>query len=173
MRRRGRRRRSGPRASSSAGSWARIAASEALELRARVEAEVLDQRVAGAPERVQRVGLAARAIEREHQLRVQALAVRVLGGERLELGDDVAVAAEREVVLDPLLERVEAGALDPVRLAGGRAEQERVGQRRAAEQRQRLAQQLRGLLGRRARARCSTSVSKRSRSSWPGSSFIA
>ena len=137
-------------AASSAGSWARIAALEALQLAARLEAELLDQRVAGAAVGVERVGLAAGAIEREHQLRVEALAVAVLGGQRLELGDELAVcAAELEVEVDSLLERRQAQLGEPRGLAAGRAVERRVGQRRAAEQRERLAQQLRRLGGRR------------------------
>ena len=119
---------------------------EPLELRARVQAEILDQDVAGAAVGVERVGLAAGAVEREHQLRVQALAEGVLGGEALQLGGDDGVAAEREVVLEPLLERVQAGAHQPVGLDRAGPEQRRVAQRRAAEQRERLAQQLGGFL---------------------------
>ena len=52
------------------------------------------------------------------------------------------MAAEREVELDPLLERVQPQLVEPVGLAAAGAEQRRVGQRRAAEQRERLAQQL-------------------------------
>ena len=42
---------------------------EALQLAPGVQAELLDERVAGAPVGVERVGLAAGAVEREHQLR--------------------------------------------------------------------------------------------------------
>ena len=106
--------------------------------------------MAGAPVGVERVRLAARAVEREHQLRVQALAEGVLGGEALQLGGDDGVAAERQVVLEPQLEGVQATAHQPVGLDRPGAQQRRVGQRRSAEQRQRLAQELRGLLGGRA-----------------------
>ena len=59
---------------------------EALELGAGLQAEFLDERAAGAAVGFERVGLAAGAVEREHQLGVEALAVRVLGGQRLQLG---------------------------------------------------------------------------------------
>ena len=72
------------------GSWARICGLEPLQLGARVQAEVLDERVAGAAVGVERVGLAAGAVEGEHQLGVEALAVRVLGGQAFELGDELA-----------------------------------------------------------------------------------
>jgi hypothetical protein len=48
--------------------------------------------------------LPARAIEREHQLRAKTLAQRMLANESLELGDELRMAAEREVGLDPLAE---------------------------------------------------------------------
>jgi hypothetical protein len=54
---------------------------EALELRAGIEAQILDQRMASALVGLERVGLSAAAVEREHELRVQPLAVGVLGRE--------------------------------------------------------------------------------------------
>ena len=80
---------------------------------------------------------------------MEALAVRVLGGQRLELGDQLAVAAELEVELDAVLERGEAQLVEPVGLAAGGPVERRVGQRRPAELAQRLAQQLGRLVGRR------------------------
>ena len=74
----------------------------------------------------------------------QPLAQRVLGDERLELADELRVAAEREVGVDPLLERREAELLEPddrglrERLVG------EVGERGAAPERERLAQRRRG-----------------------------
>ena len=69
---------------------------ELLQLAAGIEAEVLDQGAAHAAERVERVGLAPGAVERAHQLRVQPLAVGVLGRQRLELADERGVGAGRE-----------------------------------------------------------------------------
>ena len=45
--------------------------------------------------------LAAGAVEREHELAAEALAERVVGDERLEVTDDVRMAAQRELGLDP------------------------------------------------------------------------
>ena len=147
---------------------------EALELGARVQPEVLDQRVAGAAVGVERVGLAAAAVEREHQLRVQALAVGVLGRERLELAGDGGVAAEREVVLEPLLERVQPRALEPVgldrRRARAAARRPAAGRGTAPAPRAAARRPARGLGRPRARA---TSVSKRSTSSCPARAAIA
>ncbi len=60
---------------------------EPLELRRRIDAELVDERLAGAAVRVERIGLPAAPIEREHQEPDRALAERVLGDERLELAD--------------------------------------------------------------------------------------
>ena len=68
----------------------------------------------------------------------------MLGDQRLQLGDRVPVAAEREVELQPVLERGQPHALEPRALAGRAAEQLDVGQRRAPEQVEAGAQLLRG-----------------------------
>ena len=92
---------------------------EACELGAGVQAEVLDEGVAGAAVGVERVGLAAGAVEGEHELGVEALAVRVVGGEAFELGDELRAAAEVQLELEAAFERVQAGALEPVGVAAG------------------------------------------------------
>ena len=51
---------------------------------ARLDPELVGQGAAGVAVGLQRVGLAVAAVQREHQLRAQALAVRVLGDEALE-----------------------------------------------------------------------------------------
>ena len=60
----------------------------------------------------ERVRLAPGAIEREHQLAAKALAQRLRGDQRLELADEVGVAPERELGLDPLLEGAPAELLE-------------------------------------------------------------
>jgi hypothetical protein len=52
--------------------------------------------------------LSACAIEREHELSPQALAKRVPGGQRLELGDQRVVVPERQLGVDALLRRDES-----------------------------------------------------------------
>ena len=69
----------------SAGSCASIAALELAQPLARLDPELLDQLPARVLVRLQRVGLPVGAVEREHQLRAQALAVRVLVDQPLEL----------------------------------------------------------------------------------------
>ena len=45
--------------------------------------------------RLERIGLALAAVQRQHQMRTQALAIRMLAYQRLELADQLAVLAER------------------------------------------------------------------------------
>ena len=52
----------------------------------------------------QSLGLTTRAIQREHELGTQPLSQRVLRDERAQLSDQVGVAPEREIRLDPLLQ---------------------------------------------------------------------
>ena len=55
---------------------------------ARLEAELVHERPARVLVGGERVGLAARAVEREHELTAQSLAERMLADERLELADE-------------------------------------------------------------------------------------
>ena len=52
---------------------------EVVQLGAWLDPELLDEDLAGVAVGLQRVGLAAAAVQREHQLRVQPLTPRVLG----------------------------------------------------------------------------------------------
>src|SRR5439155_70847 len=72
------------------------AALELAQLVAGLDAELVDERSAGVPVALERVGLAARAVQREHQLRAESLVQRVLGDETLQLADELGVAAEVE-----------------------------------------------------------------------------
>ncbi len=98
-------------------------------------------------EDVERLGLATVAVERDHELLAEALALGVLGGELLELGDDAAVLAVGELGRDEVLPGaqaalVEAGGLDPEAQPVADVEQGR-----AAPQPQRALQQVDGLGG--------------------------
>ena len=114
--------------------------------------------------RAQRLGLPARAVEREHQLPAQPLAQRVLRDERLELATSSRACAEREVRVDALLQRVQAQLLEPLDLALRERLVREVGERRAAPERRAPRAAVRPLLGRRA-SRLATSGSNRARSS--------
>ena len=151
----------------SAGSWLQDRALELLQLLARLRAQLVDERLARGGVGGERVRLPTGAVERKHELRAKALAERLLRDELLELGDHLGLPAEREVGVDPALERLEAQLAEMGRSGRGRLAGQ-VGERRAAPQRERFAQGLGGRRRLRARAP-STSRRKRSRSSSPGS----
>ena len=72
--------------------------------------------------------------------------MRMLGDQRLQLADQLGVAAERQVGLDPLLERRQPQILEPAALDPRERLLAELGQRRAAPQPERLAQQARRTL---------------------------
>ena len=71
----------------------------------------------------------------------------MLPGQRLELADQLGIAAERELRLDPPLDRGQAQLLEPGDLRLSERLVGEVGQRRAAPERQRLGRQLQRPLG--------------------------
>jgi hypothetical protein len=71
---------------------------------ARVDAQLLSQELPGPLVGLQRLGLAPRAIQTQQQLPVQPLLQWVLSDQRLQLGDQLGVAAEGQVGLDPGLQ---------------------------------------------------------------------
>ena len=83
-----------------------------------LDADLLDQRRSRLPEGLQRLCLAARAVEREHPLRLQPFAQRVARDEHLELGEDLAMAARRQVAVDRALGRGQVQLLEAADLAG-------------------------------------------------------
>ena len=93
----------------------------------------------GAPVCGESVGLAAAAVQREHALGVQALAQRLLRDDRVDLGEDLELAAGREVGVDRELERPQPQLLEPADLGGRERLVGDVIERRAAPQRERLA----------------------------------
>ena len=114
---------------------------------------------------MERVGLPAAAVQREHQLSAQAFAERVLGDERLELRHQVVVAAERQVGVDPILERREPQLLEPSDLAVRERLAAKLGERLPVPERERVAQQGRPLARIGPLCACATSDSNRARSS--------
>ena len=109
-----------------------------------VDPELLDQHPARLLVDLERLRLTARPIERQHQLAAQALPERVLGNERLELADELGVAAEREVRFDPPLERPEEQLLEACDLPLGELQRE-LAQRRPAPEGERLPQPARSV----------------------------
>src|SRR5439155_23167356 len=118
---------------------------ELLQLEPGLDAELLAERLARAAVELKRVGLPARAIEREHQLRPWPLPERFLRDQLFELRDEACVAAEREVCVDALLERREPLVLKP-RAGVARERLRELGQRWTAPELERLAEPLRSRL---------------------------
>ena len=85
-----------------------------LERRARLDPELLHERPARLLVRLRRIPLPTAAVEREHQLAPQPFAERMLGHQRLELGDQLLVPAEVELCIDEILARDETELLEPV-----------------------------------------------------------
>jgi hypothetical protein len=73
--------------------------------RPRLEPELVDEHAAGFAKRLERLGLTPRAVQREHELRPQPLAERMLRDERLELAHELVVPSELQLELDARLER--------------------------------------------------------------------
>ncbi len=123
---------------------------EQPQLGARLEPELVERGARGAVG-LERLRLPARPVERQHQLPAQPLALRLLRDQDLELADELGVTAEREVGLDPLLERRQPQILQPPGLDPRERLLAELRQRRPAPQAERLAQQARR--ARRARRR--------------------
>ena len=86
---------------------------ERLQLRPRVDPELVHEGRARGRVGVERLRLAAGAVEREHQLPAQALPQRLRADEGLELADELRAAAALEVGIEPSLERDEPELLQP------------------------------------------------------------
>ena len=89
------------------GSWLRIAVCSSDELGRRIEAELVGEHGARARVHAQRVGLAAAAVQGDHQAAGEPLAQRVLVGRALQLADRLAVAAEGEQGVEAGLQRLQ------------------------------------------------------------------
>ena len=76
------------------------------QARSRLDAELGDQHVAGAPVGGQRIGLPPALVQSEHQQGMRVLAQRVGGGEPLQLGDQFSMAAQVKVRLEPRFSRL-------------------------------------------------------------------
>ncbi len=105
--------------------------------------ELVDQRSPRALVHGERVRLSAGAIEREHQLRAQPLSERLLRDQLLELADELAVSAEREIGVDPVLERCQSKLPEAHDLGLCKRLPRQIGERRAAPERKRRAQAVR------------------------------
>ena len=109
---------------------------------ARLDPELLDQRPARVLVGLQRVRLPVRPVQREHQLRAQALPVRMLVHQPLQLGDHLSVPAQRELGVDRLLGSGHAQVLEPGYLRLRERLVCQVRERRAPPQRERALERL-------------------------------
>ena len=92
---------------SSERSWARIARLQLAGALARFEPELLARRCAAVLEDAERVGLPTGPVQREHEQAPEPLAQRMRGDELFELDDHALVPTERELEVEPLLDRRE------------------------------------------------------------------
>ena len=106
---------------------------------ARLQAQLVDQTLPAAAVHLQGVGAPAGPVQRPHQLAAQPLPQRVLGDQAGQFGDELLVAAERQLVGQALLQR---GQPLLVQRSRGRVDHPagHARQRRPAPQCQRLAQ---------------------------------
>jgi hypothetical protein len=110
-----------------------------LERGTRHEPEPVDECPARILVGVQGLRLPTRPVERRHQMCPEAFAERVLGDQRLELRDQLVVAPEAEVRVDPELHCCQPDLLEPGDRRLGEALVREVGERRSPPQRQRVA----------------------------------
>ena len=92
---------------------------QALQRLSGIDAELTGQQVADPPVGGQRVGLPAAPVERQDELAVQPLPQGVLGGQLLQFGGQRVVPAQRQVRVDPGLDRGQPQLLQPGRLRPG------------------------------------------------------
>ena len=116
---------------------------ELLQLLARFDPELVDERAPGVAIRLERFGLASAAVEGEHPLPAEALAERMPRDERLELAHELRVCPEQQVGLDPVLDRDEVELFEATDRGAGKRLRGEVRERSAAPERQRLGEALR------------------------------
>ena len=78
---------------------------------ARLETELVVQHLPAAPVHLERVRVAAGAVERDHELAAELFTQGVFGDAFLQLGHELGVVTELQLRLDPLFGRGEAELL--------------------------------------------------------------
>nr|WP_252444169.1 hypothetical protein [Pseudonocardia humida] len=114
---------------------------------ARIEAELAREQPPHRLVGVERIALAPRAVEREHQVRVELFAQRVLRDQRAGRRDHVEVAPQRQQRLQPGLVQLQVELVEPGGLRGGPGVRRHVGERLAAPERERLGGVLQRAVG--------------------------
>jgi hypothetical protein len=110
---------------------------QALQFGPRFDPDLLDQDRAGIAERLQRLGLSSRSVQRAHPQRVQPLAQRMASDELVEAHGCLVVSAGLDVGPDRLLADVQPQVLEPAQLRGREWFVDHFKQWAAAPQRQR------------------------------------
>ena len=105
---------------------------EVAQTLARLDAQILDQGLASVLIGLERSRLPLAAVQSEHQLGTESLPVGVLADERLELPDQLGMAAERQLCLVEILDRGHTQVLQPRDLTLRELLGDEVGERRAA-----------------------------------------
>ena len=124
------------------------------QLGAGLQAELVEERLARGAVRLQRVRLAPRAVEREHQQAAQPFPERMLDDQRLQLTDHLVMAPEPELGLDPVLGRSEPQLVEPRDLALDERVVAEISESLPPPERQRLLQELGRIAVRAAAERC-------------------
>jgi hypothetical protein len=122
-----------------------LAEDRLLELpqrRARLDPELVDEHPPRGLVGLERLGLPAGAVEREHQLAAETLPERVLGDERLELAHKLGARTLGEPSVDQVFERGGVQLVEATGFVGGERLEREVRERRAAPERERPAQLL-------------------------------
>jgi hypothetical protein len=113
-----------------------------LESGPRLDPELLRQSAAAGLEGREGLGLATRPVEREHQLAEQALAEGMLPMQGLELRDQLAAVADREIRLEAFLECLQPSVFELLHRLLRELLVLEVGERGAAPEREGLPQQV-------------------------------
>ena len=114
---------------------------QAPEVGSRLDADLFHERGARVAVGLERLGLPAAAVEREHPLAVHVLAQRVLGGQRVELADHLGVSPGLQVGVDRHLGGAQAQFFEAADLGGRERLLGEVCQWLTAPQRERVARQ--------------------------------
>ena len=115
--------------------------------RRRLQAELLQQQLPDLAVGLEGLGLAAAAVQGEHELAAEPLAQRMLADQALQLADELAAGAKSQVGLDPFLQADQAQLVEPGDLGLGEGLVAEVGQGRSPPQLQGQPQGLGGLGG--------------------------
>ena len=127
---------------------------EVAKLRARLETELADEPVASGAVGLERISLAAAAVQRQHPLSVEPLAQRVVCDQGVELGERLGVTAMPQVDLDGGLEGAQPKLVEAPDLGRGERLVRNVGERRSPPQpHRRRGRRRRGVRARSARRR--------------------